>query len=149
MWIVICNFSSLKWWISPITCCPASRATKSKNPRSKKTNDPSSSWRGRYLSSAIVDRQVELKEFPQNRPNSQSHNAPVPRLTIHHIVTEMCTCVYISATKWCIKGYLSDALWDSRDGSIPLKYGRCKVKMYSVILSSGSYWFEDDQRDWI
>ena len=47
-----------------------------------------------------------------NRPVTQilqctssiSHNTP--------FVTEMCTCVHISATKWCIVRYLSDALWD-------------------------------------
>ena len=32
--------------------------------------------------------------------------------TIHHFVTEMCTYVHISVTKWCIVGYLSNALWD-------------------------------------
>ena len=41
----------------------------------------------------------------------KSHNAAVPYPTIHHIVTEMCTCVHIYVTKWCIVGYLSDALW--------------------------------------
>ena len=30
------------------------------------------------------------------------HNAPVPWPTIHHFVTEMCPCVHISVTKWCI-----------------------------------------------
>ena len=32
-------------------------------------------------------------------------------------VTEMCTYVHISATKWCIVGYLSYALWVWWDGS--------------------------------
>ena len=48
----------------------------------------------------------------------KSHNAPVPYPTMHHFVTEMCTCVHISVTKWCIVGYLTDALWDLWDGSI-------------------------------
>ena len=48
----------------------------------------------------------------------KSHNAPVIYPTIYHFVTEMCTCVYISVTKWCIVGYLFDALWDLWDGSI-------------------------------
>ena len=34
---------------------------------------------------------------------------------MHHFVTEMCTCVHISVTKWYIVGYLSDALWDLWD----------------------------------
>ena len=29
----------------------------------------------------------------------------VPNPTMHHIVTEMCTYVHISVTKWCIVGY--------------------------------------------
>ena len=32
--------------------------------------------------------------------------------TVHHFVTEMCTRVHISVTKWCIVGYLSNASWD-------------------------------------
>ena len=31
---------------------------------------------------------------------------------MHNFVTEMCTCVHISITKWCIMGYSSGALWD-------------------------------------
>ena len=32
------------------------------------------------------------------------HNTPVPYRTMHHFVKEMCTCVHISVTKWCIVG---------------------------------------------
>ena len=32
--------------------------------------------------------------------------------TMHHFVTEMCTHVHISVTKWCIVGYWTGALWD-------------------------------------
>ena len=35
-------------------------------------------------------------------PIHKSHNAPVPYLTMHHFVTELCTFVHISVTKWCI-----------------------------------------------
>ena len=52
----------------------------------------------------------------------KSHNAPFPYPTRHHFITEMCTCVHISVTKWCIVGYLPDALWDLWDGSIKLYY---------------------------
>ena len=31
---------------------------------------------------------------------------------MHHFVTEMCTRVNISVTKWCIMGYGTGALWD-------------------------------------
>ena len=46
------------------------------------------------------------------------YNDPVPYPTMHHFVTEMCTCVHISATKWCTVGYLSNVLWDLWHGSI-------------------------------
>ena len=42
----------------------------------------------------------------------KSHNAQALNPTMHHFVTEMCTCVHISVTKWCIVGKLSNALWD-------------------------------------
>ena len=48
----------------------------------------------------------------------QSHkslNAPVPY--------PQCTILKISVTKWCIVGYMSDALWDLWDGSIELCSG--------------------------
>ena len=54
----------------------------------------------------------------------KSHSALVPYLmlwaTMHHFVTEMSTCGHISVTKWCIVGYLSNALWDLRDGTFDL-----------------------------
>ena len=34
---------------------------------------------------------------------------------MHYFVTEMCTCVQNSVTKWYIVGYLSGALWDLLD----------------------------------
>ena len=42
----------------------------------------------------------------------KSHNTPVPYPTMQHFVTEMCSCVHRSVTKWRFVGYLSDALWD-------------------------------------
>ena len=42
--------------------------------------------------------------------------------TMLHFVTEMCTCVHISVTKWCIVGYLSEALWDLWDGPIDIDF---------------------------
>ena len=38
--------------------------------------------------------------------------------TMHHFVTEMCTRVHISVTKWCIVGYEIGALWDWCNRSI-------------------------------
>ena len=39
----------------------------------------------------------------------KSHNAPVSYPKMHHFVTEMCICVHIFVTKWCVVGYLPDA----------------------------------------
>ena len=50
-------------------------------------------------------------------PSHKSHNAPITNPTMHHIVTEICTCLHLSVTKCCSMGYLSDALWDFWDGS--------------------------------
>ena len=45
-------------------------------------------------------------------PSKKSHNASDKYLTMHHFVTEMCTYVHISVTKWCIVGHGTSALWD-------------------------------------
>ena len=37
---------------------------------------------------------------------------------MHHFVTETCTHVHISVTKWCNMGYDTDAFWDLWDGRI-------------------------------
>ena len=74
-----------------------------------------------------------------NRPISQipqcigavSHNAPFCNRNVH-----------ISVTKWCIVGYLFDALWDLWDGSIRLPcdawfpMGCDKAMMLSPCLSN-------------
>ena len=41
----------------------------------------------------------------------KSHNKLDKYSTMDHFVTEICTCVQISGTKWGIVGYLSNALW--------------------------------------
>ena len=38
-------------------------------------------------------------------PSHKSHNASDIYPTMHYFVTEMCTYVHISVTKWCIVGY--------------------------------------------
>ena len=45
-------------------------------------------------------------------PSHKSHSAPVLCSTMYHFVTEMCTHVHISVTKWCIVGYGNGVLWD-------------------------------------
>ena len=56
----------------------------------------------------------------------KSHNATVPCPTMLHFVTEMCTHVHISVTKWCIVGYLSNALWS------------CEMSLFISVDKGGS-----------
>ena len=68
----------------------------------------------------------------------KSHKAPVPYPTMHHFVTEMCTCVRISVTKWCIVGYLSKAIWNLWNGSMASLWEKmgCPVVFVSINLES-------------
>ena len=45
-------------------------------------------------------------------PFHKSHNALGGYLTMDHFVTEMCTHVHISVTKWCLAVYGTDASLD-------------------------------------
>ena len=51
---------------------------------------------------------------PYHKSLSASDKYP----TMHHFVTEMCTYVHISVTKWCIVEYGTGILWDLCDRSI-------------------------------
>ena len=51
-------------------------------------------------------------------PSHKSHITSVTYPTMHHFVTELCKHMHISATKWCMVGYLSDASWDLWDGCL-------------------------------
>ena len=44
-------------------------------------------------------------------------NATAIYPSMHHFVKGICTCVHISITKWCIVGYLTNALWELWDRS--------------------------------
>ena len=48
----------------------------------------------------------------------KSHNASDKYRTMHHFLTKMYTHVHIFATKWCIVGYGTGALWDFCNRSI-------------------------------
>ena len=73
---------------------------------------------------------IKIKNFSRPSRKPEYNNRPVtqipqykkiaPYLIMHHFVTETCTCVHISATKWCIMGYSSNALWYLWGGSISL-----------------------------
>ena len=56
-----------------------------------------------------------------------------PYHTMHHFVTEMWTSVHISVAKWYIVGYLSNALWDLWDKSIPCIF-------YPNIINASRVW---------
>ena len=60
----------------------------------------------------------------------KSHDAPVLYSTMHHFVAEMCICVHISVTTWCIVEYLPDALWDLGHESIGTLTVRFLQKRY-------------------
>ena len=84
------------------------------------------------------------------RSISQSHNVPVPYPTTHHFVTEMCTRVYISVTKRCIVGYLSDAfhtwdLWDWIDPELT-NDTHASLPRASCGVSGDSFWWEKEPR---
>ena len=54
-----------------------------------------------------VDQDLRRYLSPSpNRPISQIPQCTAPYPKMHNFVTEMCTWVHISVTKWCIVGYL-------------------------------------------
>ena len=64
-----------------------------------------------YILVGLMDQDLLLK----------CHNASVPYRTMHYLVTEMCTCVHISAPNLFIMGYLPNAFRDLWDGSIQVR----------------------------
>ena len=52
----------------------------------------------------------------------RSYNTLVPHPTMNHFVTEMCTHVHISVTKWCIVGCLPNVLLDLWEVNLSLKW---------------------------
>ena len=77
-------------------------------------------WLQNYLKSIPWWKLNSISMFARfdrnDQPSHKSHNALGRCPIMRHIVTEMCTHVHISVTKWCIVGYLSNALWDLWDG---------------------------------
>ena len=92
------------------------------------------SWRCTYQECIFGCRLVDGLDL-----RYKFHNAPVPYPTMYHFVTEMCTCVHISVTKWCIVGYLSNVLLYLWDGSISfpavLHWGEVMYAFYWLISS--------------
>ena len=59
---------------------------------------------------------TSMSEQQTCRTNPTMHHCHIPQCTI---LWQKCACVHISVTKWCIVGYLSNALWDLWDRSVP------------------------------
>ena len=78
----------------------------------------------RRLSTLLRHREVSVEHH-------ESHNAPVPYPTIHHIWTEIGT--FLFWTRWCIVGYGTDALWDFWGWSIGSRLFRTKMNHDDVI----------------
>ena len=74
----------------------------------------------------------------------KSHNASVSYPTMQHFVTEMCTFVHISVTKWCIVGYLSDALWHLWDGSIVVMLSCTQCYIFICVIPSDNVIVENN-----
>ena len=71
------------------------------------------SWGGHWLGWQALANQASWSLTKQlDRPVAQISQCAIVQYPImHHFVTEMCTCVHISVTKWCIVGYLSNHCW--------------------------------------
>ena len=61
--------------------------------------------------------------------------------TLHHFVTEMCTHVHISVTKWCIVRYDTDALWDLCNRSITVSTFNDEAAMHVSYKYNSTGWF--------
>ena len=71
------------------------------------------------ISSQIAMAIIWLHPFSMlTDPSHKSQNASDKYPIMNHFVTEMCTHVHISVTKWCIVGYGTGALWDLCNRSI-------------------------------
>ena len=71
-------------------------------------------------------------------PSQKSHNASGKYPSMHHFVTELCTFVHISVTKWCIVWYGAGALWDSSNRFIVTPFfpwRRHQMKTSSTLLA--------------
>ena len=66
---------------------------------------------------------------------------------MHHFVTEMCTNVHISVTKWCIVGYGTGTLWDLGNSSMIRSStgkwsstGKCSDNVFLIVYGSHLQW---------
>ena len=64
--------------------------------------------------------------------SDKSHGASDKYPTTHNFVTEMCTCVHISVTKWCIAEY-----WCAH---LCYKMVHCAILVFIFLLQNGVLW---------
>ena len=72
----------------------------------------------------------------------RSHTSLCRYPTLHHFVTQMCTHVHISVTKWCSVGYGTGALWDLCNRSMAVTWHTlltCTYFSISISLSIDKY----------
>ena len=75
-------------------------------------------------------------------PSYKTHNASDKYPTRYHFVTEVCTRVHISVTKWCIVRYGTGAMWDLWAGSIGASAGMMLTYLSRYIsVSASGAWF--------
>ena len=65
----------------------------------------------------------------------KSHNTQYP--IMHYFVTEICTYVHISVTKWCIVEYGVGALWDFK---VETTHNVSSQNMYSFKWTMAKWW---------
>ena len=63
-------------------------------------------------------------------PSHRTHNASVKYSTMHHFLTEMCTHVHISVTKWWIVGYGAGTFWGC------VQQFNCEGSVYNLIFKT-------------
>ena len=69
-------------------------------------------WTNWGTNSAVVDDLGRLGAKVTRDPSHKSHNALDKYPAMQYFVTEMCSNVHISVTKWCIVRHGAGAFWD-------------------------------------
>ena len=86
-------------------------------------------------------------------PSHESHNTLDKYPIMHHFLTEMCTHVHISVTKWCIVRYGTGALWDLWDWpaqvtGIKKVFNHISIEIKSefifIVRRAGLLWSQQD-----
>ena len=107
-WVKVSSTPRLLWLFCCYCCCFISTVC--------------SVWQHRKHQHSALVNILENSPSLVNSPHGTATCCTNP--TMHHFVTEMCTHVHISVTKWCVVGYLSNVLchlWDVSIVPIPIR----------------------------